>query len=334
MLLSLKIQKYLYLKTNNRIASSLLFPFAPILIIGALLGYLCDYRILDRGISYALIWLAIAPLLVNKADLVIKDFFESHKTKFIDKEVYTLTRNTFVSKYEKYNHIILNITWILATSLVVTFTRFVNAPLSIKIWSFISFVILFNYSFIGFKGILLIPKIVKVFCSSKTQFEPLHHDSFGGFESIGKFIITGTLFFSSGSLVLPLVFSILREFAIQNILLSYSAYILTTVFIIIMIYSFIAPILIVKKYLTEMKSEAIRISSKKLDKMYKEAFKKEAKLEKTAQLYFYNDIYHKKLYEIKEFPYDASVIFELTVSVLIPVVIAAIEIFNHTTITI
>ena len=334
MLLSLKMQKYLFLKTKNRIGASLLFPFGPIVIIGILLDFICDYRVFDRGISYALIWLAIAPFLVNKADLVIKDFFESHKSKFKDEEIYTLTRVSFVSKYEKYNHIILNIAWILATSLVVTFTRFVNAPLSIKIWSFISFIILFNYSFIGFKGILLIPKIVKVFCSSKTRFEPLHHDSFGGFESIGKFIITGTFFFSSGSLVLPLVFSILREFANHNVLLSYSVYILTTVFIVILVYSFIAPILIVKKYLMEQKSEAIRISGKKLDKMYKEAFKKDAKIEKSSQLYFYNDIYHKKLYDIKEFPYDASVIFELTVSVLLPIGIAVIEILSHVGVTV
>ena len=84
----------------------------------------------------------------------------------------------------------------------------------------------------------------------------------------------------------------------------------------------------------EQKSEAIRISGKKLDKMYKEAFKKDAKIEKSAQLYFYNDIYHKKLYDIKEFPYDASVIFELTVSVLLPIAIAVIEILSHVGVTI
>jgi hypothetical protein len=273
-------------------------------------------------------------MLIQKADLIIKDFFKSHKNKFKDEKVYYKTRDEFVGLYEKYNYIAVNLIWILITSFIVTFTRFNDAPIAIKIWSFISFLILFNYSFAGFKGILLIPKIVKVFCSSKTLFEPLHHDGFGGFESIGKFIITGTFFFSSGSLVLPLVFSILREFATYNILLYYSVYILTIVFIVILLYSFIAPILTVKKYLMDMKNEAIRISSKKLDKMYREAFKKDAKIEKSARLYFYNDIYHKKLYEIKEFPYDASVIFELTVSVLIPVAIAVLEILSHTDISV
>ncbi|MCP4179065.1 MAG: hypothetical protein GY756_15000 [bacterium] len=317
------IKKYV----KNSIAASIVFPVFPIILIALYLQYTYNYQILSRGISFALVWMAIAPALIQDSYYSVDNFFDTHKFLFTDDDEYTKLKSFYLHNFNNSKHIIVCYGWSILASAIVTLTRFFTAPTIIQAWAFITFFIIFYFSTIGYRGIIMIPKIITHICSANLVFNPYHHDEFGGMKSIEKFIIKGILYFSTGALLFPLVFSILRHAEYSNLYLDYSVYTLTSIFIAVLLYSFITPILIIKKYVIKEKQKLIHESQEKLDGLYNQAVNSKNNINKPFNVYLYNELYHKKIMAIKEFPYDASVLFELIISILIPITIAVVEIF-------
>jgi hypothetical protein len=333
-LLISKIHYFIRRYIKNTVAASIIFPVLPVIIIAIYLQYIYHYQILTRGISFALLWMAIAPALIQDSYHSMDRFFEKHEFLFSNLNEYNKLRSFHLHKFDDSSHLILNYGWSIIASVVVTLTRFFTAPTIIQVWAFITFFIIFYFSTIGYRGIIILPKIIKHICSTNLIFNPYHYDEFGGMKSIEKFIMKGILYFSTGALLFPLVFSILRHAEYSNLYLDSSVYILTSLFIAVLLYSFICPILIIKRYVVKEKQKLIHQSQKKLDKLYNQATNSEETLNKSLNVYLYNELYHKKIVGIKEFPYDATVFFELVISILLPITIAAVEILYKVEITI
>ncbi|HJO93022.1 MAG TPA: hypothetical protein QF753_06460 [Victivallales bacterium] len=333
-LLIIKIHHFIRKYVKNSIAASIIFPALPAVIIAVFLQYFYNYQILTRGISCALLWMAIAPGLIQNSYYSVDYFFDTHKFLFNDLNEYNYLKSCYLNNFDHNKLIILNYGLAILASTVVTVTRFYTAPTVIQAWTFICFFIIFYFSTIGFRGIIMVPKIISHICSVNLIFNPYHHDEFGGMKSIEKFIIKGILYFSTGALLFPLVFSILRHAEYSNLYLDYSVYILTSIFITVLLYSFITPIMIIKKYVVKEKQKLIHQSQENLDKLYDQAVSSSGNLNKSANVYLYNELYHKKIMAIKEFPYDASVFFELIISILLPIIIAAVEILYKVEITV
>ena len=326
-LLIVKSQNWLSLKLKSRFVASILLLYVPLLIIGFILQLILHYPVIaERGIQISLLWLAIAPLLIQDSLLFLNDFFVTHSHLLENQTIWFKVRDEYIAKLESRKFIVIEVVTSILVSIFVTLAIFYKAPLLIQIWSFVTYLILFYISFIGFRGILMTPKLIALLCRLKIKVDPFHPDCFGGIGTFGKLIIRGTLYFSTGALVLPLAFQMLGNFTRINNDMNYIIYILTSIFIGILMYSFISPILIIKRYIEKNKEQLVIESSKKLDELYKDSFKVNDTKQFPAELYFYNELYHQKILKIKTYPFNAEVLFELFISVFLPILIGIFEI--------
>ncbi len=323
----IKIQNYLSKKLHFRLLASLLIIFIPAFITALILQTIYEYKILSRAVIISLIWVAVAPLLIQDAFFIFHNFFDSHKHLIDDEEKWKEIKKKFIAKFESKRFIITDIIWALICTLLIIFIIFADAPSLIQLWVFIVYFILFMLSATGIRGLLLITKIITYLCKIKMKIDPLHYDSFGGVQSFGKFIIQGTFYFSTGALLFPLVFEMLKTVSQKDINIILIIYLLTTAFIVLLIYNFIAPVYTLKRYMEKEKNKLLIESWDKTKKLYKKA-KNDDTGKFPVDLYFHTEIYHKKTQAIKTYPYDTTVIFELFASVVLPIAIGILEIIK------
>ncbi len=170
------------------------------MITGLIICYSYDIQLFTRGILLSLLWLAIAPFLIQDALRLIVDFFEIHKDKFRDKEEWHALLTEEITQLQKPSYLLFGIQWALVLSVLIVFAVYRDFPMTAQVWAFVSFFILFLLSAIGFRGIMIMITMIKRICQCNLHFDPYHPDRFGGFADFGRFSVKGSLFFSSGAL--------------------------------------------------------------------------------------------------------------------------------------
>ncbi len=323
----LKIQNSFSNFFKYRLIASLFIFYLPIVLIGLILQFYYNYSVFSQGIFFALTWLGIAPCLIESAFLHIKNFFESHKALFLDIYEWKDLYKREISRIQSRDFLFFGIPWGIITSIVLYFLKYHYAPLLIKIWGISSFFLLFLISAIGFWGMYLLVTMMKEICSAKINFNPYHPDRFGGISDFGRFAVKGALFFSSGAMVFPLVFEIANEFHSAQSTLLLIVYILAGIFIMVMIASFILPILEIKKLADKEKEKVILKSRTELDNMIDEFNKEEGlDLKKAIEITLHYHLRYSKLSEIKDYPWDFRVLLEFSMSFIIPILVTIIQI--------
>ena len=323
----IKAQNVLTARTGSRLLASFLLLYAPLLLLGSALQVVYDYQIFSRGVLMSTLWLGFAPFLIQDAWRIVHEFFEKCRDLFAEQETWADLKKTHLRKFESKQYIWFAIPWALALSIIINFVIFREAPLAIQGWCLLTYFIMFFVSAIGFQGILVVIRIIASVLKNDLRFRPYHPDSFGGLQFLSNFSVKGTFYFSSGALVFPLVFELLRTFSTQSALLDMAILTLTGLFLALLIYSFLSPLLQIKDFIDDRKCQQISESQLKLRELYEKVAGGRHSMAAAINLFTYNELYHKKLYEIKDYPYDIRVVFELFLSLLIPIIIAVLEKF-------
>jgi len=312
--------------TKSRIVTSFSIFFIPLIVSGIILQIIYKYPIFTSGIVIALLWLAIAPFLLYQAVVTINNFFSKNEHIFKNINEFNNIRIDELKKIQSRRYLIFGIPWALITSSAVLFS-YDNAPIIIKVWIFISFFIVFLLSAIGFRGILISTTLFHRIEKAKLQFNPFHPDEFGGFADLGNFAVKATLLFSSGSLVLPLAFDIIKKYSNEMVHLYYLVYILSGFYIICVLFSFLVPIIKVMN-IVNPRTEEIRLDFRiKLDKMVNDFRKKDnIDYKKIADILMFYNFSFLKLPKIRKYPYDFKIMFEFFISLIIPIIVTVMGI--------
>jgi hypothetical protein len=311
--------------THSKIVTSIIMFFLPIVCIGYYLQVKYQFHIFTYGVTIALSWTAVAPLLIYSALHTIHEFLNSHKEIFqIEdewKEVYRFGTDNIQSK----KHVLFGIPWAISTSTVIYLIKFTSAPIPIQIWAVTSYFILFFISSIGFYGIFYIISLIKKICASQIYFNPGHPDNFGGISSFGGLAVKGTLYFSSGAMVFPLVFELLQAKAELNIIIwGYASF---AMFLLTLILSFLFPIFDIKKFADDQKEKIVLRSWDKLSSMVNSHMNRQGNdLKSTLDIAVYYFIQHLPLYRLKNYPWDLKVLIQFLLSFMVPILIAVLQI--------
>jgi len=297
------------------------------MVSGYLLQQYYEYEIFTYGIVLSLFWIAIAPFLIQHAFDHVKKFFLNHKHIFINESDWQNLYFNELRRIQSNKFLFLGIPWGIIASILLFLLKFQEAHFLIQLWGFVSFFTLFFVSSIGFYGVFVLISMMKNIRAVPIDFNPFHPDKFGGISDFGSFSVKGALYFSSGALVFPLVFEIANDLSNGTDILLVLLYILSAMFLIVMISSFLLPVLEVKNLADSEKQKVILESRRKLDSLINDYSElSELNPKKIIEIGMHYYFRHLKLLEVKDYPWDFRVLFEFSLSFLIPIAIAIMQI--------
>ena len=311
---------------SKLIASAFIF-YMPIMIVGYILQKICDYKIFSNSIIIALLWIAIAPFLIQDAFEHINLFFCKHKHIFQNLDEWESLYKKEITYIQSSRYLFFGLPWGILGSLVVIFTTFDNAPVSIQLWMGVSFFILFFVSSFGFYGVYVLVTMMQDICSADLKFNPFHPDNFGGISDLGRFSVKIALYFSSCAFVFPLAFEIISKISNGEVSLVVLTYLLFGLVIFALIASFLIPILEIKKFADAQKELILLESRNELDKMI-ENFKKnqDLNIKQCIEIIMYYNFNYSKLMELKVYPLDFRVLVEFGASFIIPICVVILQV--------
>lgn len=321
-------QKKLTTLFKSRLVASVLMFYLPIKAAGFLLQITYDYKIFSMGIMISLLWLALAPMIIQIAWQQVNAFFQNNRELFKNKKEWRAIYENEIRRIQQLNYLPLRFLWSAAACLIIVFTSFFDAPNLIKLWCGISYFILFFCSTVGFYGVYVLINIFRKIFSAEIIFKPFHPDRFGGVSELSRFSVKISIYFSSGALVFPLIFEIIAELGEHNYLPGFFVYLLTGIFLITLFASFLFPIMQIKSYVDSKKEKIILESRRKLDKKIENFEQKEnLNLKQGTEIFMYYYFTHQKLLQMKDYPWDVRTLLEFSLSFVIPIFIASLELF-------
>lgn len=324
----IKWQIFLSRLFHSKLLASAFIFYIPIMITGYILQVKYDYEIFSRGVLIALLWIAIAPLLIQNALNLINTFFYTNKHVFQNQEEFETLRNNEIKRFQSSRYLLFGLLWSIMISVVILYSTYSNAPFLIQFWAFISFFILFFVSSIGFYGVYVLITMMRNICAADILFNPFHPDKFGGISDFGRYTVKGSIYFSSGALVFPLAFEIVANICNESNFVTIVIWYLVGIFILTMFASFLIPLLQIKKF-TDVKRRHIILNSRdKLNKMVTE-FNRNKNLDIKQgieiTMYYYFD--YKELLEMKRYPWDSKILIEFSLSFIIPIGVVILQLF-------
>lgn len=325
-LVIIRLQRRLSRVVGIRIVSSVCLMFLPVMAVAVYLQVQTGSPVLSRGVVTALAWLAVAPWLIEDAVRLTHDLLREYRPFFVDDEEWNRFAERQVRRLESSSYLYFGLPWAAAVTAVILLVVFPGAPPAVQIWAGISFLLLFLTSAIGFRGTLVLISIVQELCKSDIRFVPHHPDRFGGMNGMGSYAVRGALYFSSGAMVFPLVFEVINKLGTAGGLMELAVFGLVAVFIGFTIAAFLVPTSAIKEFVGAEKTRVLLQSSDKLDSLiarFEEAERFDAKTAGEIVCHYF--LRHSEFNQIKDYPYDARVLVELTVSVLIPIAVVTIE---------
>lgn len=304
--------------------SIILFGVIPFIFL-LFLSYYTDYYsiIFNVGVLFSLIWLSLSTYLIRYGYLTLQDFFERNSDLVEDtKHLEDLKREIF-GKNSDYTFSIFSIPLIIIADIVLL-KVFQSAPLVMKLWVLIVFSLLFLFAGIGFWGVLVMVQTVREFVSLKLKVNPFHPDGFGGMKNIGNFSVTISILFSTGSLVFPLVFHIVRNLAVDYLCSIVIG--VVSLFVFFVIISFLIPIYYLSTTAAEYKRKWLSEAESTLKRMFDQyIFSTENQDINLEKLSLYYEIHYKRIKEMRDNPFSLPIIFEFIGSVTLPIIIAISE---------
>jgi len=323
----IKWQAFLSKPLHSDLLASMFMFYLPIMITGCLFQAQYQYRIFSNGVLLALLWIAIAPLLIHDALKSISSFFTEHKHVFRNPEEWSTLHAHEIERFQSSRYMLFGLPWAIATSVAVLYSIFRTAPLPIQVWAAVSFFLLFFLSSIGFYGVYVLITLFQNVCAADVLFDPFHPDKFGGISDFGRFAVRGTLYFSSGALVFPLAFEAIAAVSNGSDPLLMGIYFLVGFFIFALFACFLIPVFQIKKLVDPEKDRIIVASWAELNRMIAAFREKDTlDLKQGADILLYYYFHHMKLLEIKDYPWDFRVLLEFGLSFAVPIGVAILQI--------
>jgi hypothetical protein len=182
-------QDHLSKVLRSRIIASVLMFYVPALASGLVLQVSLGERVFTRGVHFALVWLAIAPFIIQDAFRLMLRFFEDHRSNFADAEDWQRLRSEEILRLYSSRYLIFGIPWTIVVVAIILCTIYLHSHVLIKLWATLVFSILFLLSSIGFNGIYANTAMLCKLCSSSIRFQPYHPDLYGGMAAVGTFAL-------------------------------------------------------------------------------------------------------------------------------------------------
>lgn len=324
----IKCQNYLSILFHSRILASMSMFYFPIMATGYALRFMYEYEVFSKGVVIGLLWIGIAPLLIQMAFRFANNFFINHRNIFQDEKSWEKIWHKEIRRFQSSKYLFFGLPWAITTSIIILFTIFDKSVLPIRIWSFVSFFLLFFVSSIGFYGIYVLVTMLQNIPSSEINFNPYHPDRYGGLSDLGKFSVKIAIFFSTGALVFPLAIEVAGTITEGTNILCIVAYCLIGFYVFAIFAAFLLPIFQLKNITDPVKERIIIDSRAKLDKMLSEfSTNKDLNLKQAIEIIMHYYCNYLKLFELKVYPLNFKIVSQFGLSFVLPILVTILQIY-------
>lgn len=309
----------------NMLTSPFIF-CGPIVGVGYLLGKRFGYDLFTTSITLSLVWIALAPFLIQWVFKLVVDLFSECKAVFKDEDVWEKLREQELSRIKSWKYWLFGVPWGALISYLVFQAKFLDAPLPIQAWAILSFAFIFLVSSIGFYGVYVLITMMAKVLGAGINFDPFHPDRFGGIAFLGNFTVKAALAVSSGALMFPLAYEVAEGLGRGPSFLKTAGFMSVGLFVLVMLASFLIPLFQIKAFADKKKAQiAIGCRSKLKDMMAK--FRRSDKLNTklALELFMYYYLACPRLSELRSYPVDIRVLLELAASFAVPIGVAVLQ---------
>jgi len=302
------------------LSSFLLFGLPPYLTGFLLWLFLEESTLVSYGFLLAFLWLALCPYLMWMAEDIADNFLKDFGKKVVKKE----DLENFVKWVDTTGH--RGIGYLLGAPFAIgadylSFLVFPNIhPLTrIFLMGYISLLLLL--AGMGFWGVISLIRTALLLKRIEVRTNPFDPDRFGGLEFEGSLCIKVTVLFSTGSLVLPLAFEAMQKVQYGNAAML--LYLLTTVYVGMIIVSFFIPTFALHDLFVKIKRSHLSPVSQQINVALEKCLSSGTQDEKKR---FFDLIsFYKEIDKMKVWPFDLPVILKLLGSVSLPIVISLVQ---------
>ncbi len=311
--------------TRNDWLGMFLIP-VPLVAVGIVLlfseGQLADT---SRGMWLAMLFTSLTFAMLYYGQHRIQDVFDQIQgiipTTEGSKEKVEAVRARIYSYYNNNSYYIVSAITI-AITLPIMYATFISGYKSVLLqawgWAFFLFT-----AFVGGYGMacaVAFNKIVREVVDT-TPFEPapFHPDLFMGLKPLGSLAVANALGASSSSLLFPLIFETLDKS-------NYSAFLGYLIFAIIMaalILSFLGPLFVIKNKIEKEKFSALIAHEHEYQELLNNYKRSPTSNDKDVLQMLL--IEKNKLGEIRLFPFETKMMFQIFVSILLPIVMLFLQ---------
>jgi hypothetical protein len=309
--------------TRNDWLGVFLIPVTLVAVGVALL--LQSHLTISKGLWLALLWTSITFAMLYYGQNRIQRVFDhlqgvipnTTAAKNREKEV---RARAFAHYNNRYYYVVSAVT--IAITLPSMSSTFIShySAIPLRVWGWTFFICVAFIGGYGMACVVAFNKIVHEIISA-TPFEPNPHhpDLFMGLKPLGTLAVANAFFASSSSLLFPLIFETIHGGVFAP--LGYSIF---AIIMVAVLASFFGPLFIVKNKIQRAKFAAIIA----LEEEYQTrlAHYKKAPTSTENGVLQVLMVENAKLKEIRLFPFETNMIFQVLASVLLPIVILFLEI--------
>ena len=178
---------------------------------------------------------------------------------------------------------------------------------------------------IGFWGVMGLVEVIQGLQKHELTLDAGHPDGFGGLRCAGSLLASWVALFYSGSLLFPYAFDVIRGKS-PTADAEMVTYVMMGAFMLIGLVSFACGVARLHRIGFDFKIRADRESSARLEALMEESVHvKGQDLATVLRPLIYYHVSHQRVGEMKEYPYDARTLLELSASVLIPILVAVLD---------
>lgn len=314
--------------TGPRVFAASVGLYSFVLLTAMLLERRYHAVLVTRTSGLALAWLSVGPWLIRDSVRLSRDFLESYRPLFPDEHRWSSLLGAHTQRL-LFDWLWFGVPWSLLTTGLVVTALYPDARGPVLLWVMLSFGALFLMSGVGFWGVVTLVRLIREFADSGVTYQPYHPDHFGGMAATGTFAARAALYFSSGALVLPLAFDIIRQSpgrSPSTILVLAS--LLTTTFVVFVVAAFVLPVLEIKRLADTERVRVMSDARTRLDRLLEAYARRPAHDEHLLnQVSMCYQMEYGELSKLRPYPYDLKAAAELILAVAVPVAVVVLEAF-------
>jgi len=291
---------------------------------GLWVSYARGTKVFSRSVTLAFLWLVLAPFLIRAAFHALARFLDDIKPRMSDSD-HDSFQKTGLSMILSGRHSVASLPLGLAFGSAMFFYSISqDLPLEHVVWNASMFTVLGLVAGTGFWGVQMIPRMIDELSKYDLRIDVGHPDRFGGLKPVGDILVVTCALFFTGSLLVPLAMELLATADVPHInLLTIAA---LGCFVLIGLSAFFAGILKAHRIISKHKIRIDQESGARLETLIEEnLFRDDRKVADVLKPLVYYYSHHAQLGEMKQYPYDTRTVLQLCASVLIPVVVFAID---------
>jgi hypothetical protein len=279
---------------------------------------------LSFGYLSCLSWLFIGPFLIYNAGKIANELWPQ-LTELLEKcEIKEL--QTYEKSFESFRYLIIGIPAAVGVSILVLAPQGVlTSSISLyTIFYLVSWIVLALLGSIGIWGtfqlVLMIWKVRKY----ELSLDPYSPDGFGGMGVLANFAIKATLMYSTGALMIPMVYDVATRQDTLNQTFS-GAIFGSTFFSFTVLLSFLVPLVALNRAAVKGRESLLKKTAKQCNE-FLEVCKQNSEIESGIQMLVAQSHYNQ-ISQMRVYPFDVGILLKLTASVALPIFLGTLRIW-------